>query len=84
VHEGVEATMCRIRSKKHKWPCWYNMTCAKQCIKEGRTGGYCKGIPSLKYCMCTFECGSGGDGGGDVGELLGLRPLQTGRARCFA
>ncbi|CAL5086051.1 unnamed protein product [Urochloa decumbens] len=81
---GAEAQVCSVQSLTYKGRCWYNMNCAHHCVTEGRTGGYCKGVPGLKYCMCTFPCGGGG-GGGDGGlpvppALVSSRALTT-RAR---
>ncbi|CAL5072072.1 unnamed protein product [Urochloa decumbens] len=83
---ACDALLCKIRSTTHKGPCRSNMNCAHHCVLEGRTGGYCKGFPALKDCMCTFDCsGGGGDGGGGGGlqeppTIVPLRALTT-RAR---
>ncbi|KAF8664527.1 hypothetical protein HU200_054707 [Digitaria exilis] len=68
IHEGVEAMLCNMPSQTFVGPCWWNMSCASQCVSEGRTGGYCKGVPLFKRCMCTFECGGDGGGGGGGGD----------------
>ena len=67
VLEGAEAMLCKTRSTTFKGICRQNMNCANICVSEGRSGGYCKGFPMFKHCMCTFDCssdGGGGDGGG--------------------
>uniref|UniRef100_K3ZYC5 Knottins-like domain-containing protein n=2 Tax=Setaria italica TaxID=4555 RepID=K3ZYC5_SETIT len=80
---GAEATLCNLRSMGFVGVCWSNMSCANQCVLEGRTSGYCKGIPAIKYCMCTFECGvNGADGGGGGAQVPALPPpVLTVRAR---
>nr|CAB3482528.1 unnamed protein product [Digitaria exilis] len=66
---GAEALLCSVRSSTFIGWCKYNMSCVHHCVTKGRTGGYYKGIPFFKYCMCTFECdpGGGGDAGGGRG-----------------
>ncbi|XP_039797874.1 defensin J1-2-like [Panicum virgatum] len=60
---GAEAMLCRTPSTIFKGICRQNRNCANICVSEGRSGGYCKGLPMRKRCMCTFDCSSGG---GDV------------------
>jgi len=70
VLEGAEAMLCRTPSTIFKGICRQNRNCANICVSEGRSGGYCKGLPMRKRCMCTFDCSSGGgdgDGGGGGG-----------------
>nr|CAB3480469.1 unnamed protein product [Digitaria exilis] len=52
---GVEALLCSVRSSTFIGWCKYNMSCVHHCVTEGRTGGYYKGIPFFKYCMCTLS-----------------------------
>ena len=65
--EGVEAMLCKTRSTTFKGICKQNMNCANICVSEGRSGGYCKGFPMFKHCMCTFDCSTDGGGGGGSG-----------------
>jgi hypothetical protein len=73
VLEGAEAVLCKTPSMNFRGVCWRNMSCATICVSEGKTGGYCKGPPMLKHCMCTFDCtiGGGGAGGGGGGGGIG-------------
>ncbi|KAG2637826.1 hypothetical protein PVAP13_2NG546800 [Panicum virgatum] len=64
---GVEAMLCKTRSTTFKGICKQNMNCANICVSEGRSGGYCKGLPMRKRCMCTFDCSTDGGGGGGGG-----------------
>ncbi|RLN35840.1 hypothetical protein C2845_PM03G10320 [Panicum miliaceum] len=83
---GAEAMLCRTRSRNFKGICRQNMNCATICVTEGRTGGYCKGPPMFKRCMCTFDCSSdGGSGGGGAPvpptPVPRAPPALTARAR---
>ncbi|KAF8697532.1 hypothetical protein HU200_035864 [Digitaria exilis] len=83
VYEGAEALLCRVPSRNFRGPCLSNMNCARVCVEEGRTGGYCKGPVLFASCMCTFECndddGSGGGGAGGGGAQPGqpMPPQQV-------
>ncbi|KAG2637821.1 hypothetical protein PVAP13_2NG546200 [Panicum virgatum] len=81
---GAEAMLCRTPSTIFKGICRQNMNCAHICVSEGRSGGYCKGFPMRKRCMCTFDCSSDGGGGGSGGgATVPLRqpPALTARGR---
>ncbi|RLN36248.1 hypothetical protein C2845_PM03G10330 [Panicum miliaceum] len=84
---GAEAVLCNAPSATFRGLCGSNMNCAAICVSEGRTGGYCKGPPFLKHCICTFDCTSNGGGGAGAGAGGGRAavppgmPALTARAR---